>query len=169
MNKKHILDSKEIPIIQSDRGGEVTYHGPGQIVIYFLLDIKRLNCGPNKLVETIQDFVKENPKSVLLDVRTNEEWDEIGKPDGDKIGIKTYFLSSQFQGRIINENFTKEFENLNIDKSYEVLVMCGSGNRSQRAAELLTEKGFKCLNVSDGFRGDGGDKIGWKNNQLPTK
>ena len=58
-NKKHILDPKEIPIIQSDRGGEVTYHGPGQIVIYFLLDIKRLNCGPNKLVATIQDFVKE--------------------------------------------------------------------------------------------------------------
>ena len=117
----------------------------------------------------IRDFVKENPKSVLLDVRTKEEWKQIGKPDGDKIGIKTYFLSSQFQGRIINENFTKEFENLNIDKSYEVLVMCGSGNRSQRAAELLTEKGFKCWNVSDGFRGDGGEKIGWKNNQLPIK
>ena len=117
----------------------------------------------------IQDFVKENPKSVLLDVRTNEEWDEIGKPDGDKIGIKTYFLSSQFKGRIINENFTKEFENLNIDKNCEVLVMCGSGNRSQRAAELLTEKGFKCSNVSDGFRGDGEKKVGWKNNQLPTK
>ena len=47
--------------------------------------------------------------------------------------------------------------------------MCGSGNRSQRAAELLAAKGFKCLNVSDGFRGDGGEKIGWKNNQLPTK
>ena len=41
--------------------------------------------------------------------------------------------------------------------------MCGSGNRSQRAAELLTEKGFKCSNISDGFRGDGGEKIGWKN------
>ena len=105
----------------------------------------------------------------MLDVRTKEEWDQIGKPDGDKIGIKTYFLSSQFHGKIINENFTKEFENLKIDKSYEVLIMCGSGNRSQRAAELLTEKGFKCLNVSDGFRGDGGEKIGWKNNQLPTK
>ena len=117
----------------------------------------------------IQDFVKENPKSVLLDVRTKEEWDQIGKPDGDKIGIKTYFLSSQFHGRIINENLTKEFEKLNIDKNCEVLVMCGSGNRSQRAAELLTEKGFKCWNVSDGFRGDGGEKIGWKNNQLPTK
>ena len=60
-------------------------------------------------------------------------------------------------------------KDLKIDKNFEILVMCGSGNRSQRAAELLTEKGFKCLNVSDGFRGDGGEKIGWKNNQLPTK
>ena len=40
-NKSNILDSKEIPIIQSDRGGEVTYHGPGQLVIYFLLDIAK--------------------------------------------------------------------------------------------------------------------------------
>ena len=117
----------------------------------------------------IKDFIKENPKSILLDVRTREEWDQIGKPDGDKIAIKTYFLSSQFQGRIINENFIKEFENFKIDKNFEILVMCGSGNRSQRAAELLTEKGFKCLNVSDGFSGDGGEKIGWKNSQLPTK
>ena len=119
--------------------------------------------------EKIKDFIKEKPKSILLDVRTKEEWDQIGKPDGDKIGIKTYFLSSQFQGRIINENFVKEFENLKIDKNFEILVMCGSGNRSQRAAELLAAKGFKCLNVSDGFRGDGGEKIGWKNSQLPTK
>ena len=117
----------------------------------------------------IKEFIKENPKRILLDVRTREEWDQIGKPDGDKIGIKTYFLSSQFQGRIINENFIKEFENFKIDKNCEILVMCGSGNRSQRAAELLTEKGFKCLNVSDGFSGDGGEKIGWKNSQLPTK
>ena len=119
--------------------------------------------------DKIKDFIKENPKSILLDVRTKEEWGQIGKPDGDRIGIKTYFLSSQFQGRIIIENFIKEFEDLKIDKNSEILVMCGSGNRSQRAAELLSEKGFKCLNVSDGFRGDGGEKIGWKNNQLPTK
>ena len=117
----------------------------------------------------IKDFIKENPKSVLLDVRTKEEWDQIGKPNGDKIGIKTYFLSSQFQGRVINENFVKEFENFNIDKNCEVLVMCGSGNRSQRAAELLTQKGYNCLNISDGFTGDGVEKIGWKNNKLPIK
>ena len=117
----------------------------------------------------IKDYIKDNPKSVLLDVRTKEEWGQIGKPDGDKIGLKTYFLSSQFEGRIINENFVEEFKNLNIDKDCQVLIMCGSGNRSQRAAELLTKEGYNSLNVSDGFRGDGEEKIGWKNNQLPIK
>ena len=58
-DKKHILNAKDIPIVQSDRGGEVTYHGPGQLVIYFLLDIKKLEFSPNKLVSTIQSFVKD--------------------------------------------------------------------------------------------------------------
>ena len=117
----------------------------------------------------IKDYIRNNPKSVLLDVRTKEEWDQIGKPDGDKIGLKTYFLSSQFEGRILNKNFSKEFKNLNINQDYEILIMCGSGGRSQRVAELLTKEGYNCLNVSDGFRGNGKEKIGWKNNQLPIK
>jgi len=57
-NKAHILDSKDIPVYQSDRGGEVTYHGPGQLVIYFLLDFKKLNMGPKTLVESLQRFVQ---------------------------------------------------------------------------------------------------------------
>ena len=58
-DNSHVLDPKDIPVVQSDRGGEVTYHGPGQLVIYFLLDIKKLGCGPNKLVVSIQEFIKE--------------------------------------------------------------------------------------------------------------
>ena len=57
-NKAHVLDPKDIPVYQSDRGGEVTYHGPGQLVIYFLLDFKKLNIGPKTLVETLQKFVQ---------------------------------------------------------------------------------------------------------------
>ena len=57
-NKAHILDPKDIPVYQSDRGGEVTYHGPGQLVIYFLLDFKKLNMGPKTLVESLQRFVQ---------------------------------------------------------------------------------------------------------------
>jgi len=58
-NKSNILDSKEIPIVQSDRGGEVTYHGPGQLVIYFLLDIAKLELSPRQFVTTVQNFVKD--------------------------------------------------------------------------------------------------------------
>jgi lipoyl(octanoyl) transferase len=61
------LNPKDIPVVQSDRGGEVTYHGPGQIVIYFLLDVKRLNFGPKKLVSTIQNFVKDLLATISID------------------------------------------------------------------------------------------------------
>ena len=119
--------------------------------------------------QEIKDYIKNNPKSVLLDVRTKEEWNQVGRPDGDKIGLKTYFLSLQFEGGVINENFLEEFKNLNINQDCQILAMCGSGNRSQRASELLTKDGYNCANVSDGFRGNGAEKIGWKNNQLPIK
>jgi lipoyl(octanoyl) transferase len=57
-DNQHILDAKDIPIIQSDRGGEVTYHGPGQLVIYFMIDVKRSKLGPKSLVKTLQEFTK---------------------------------------------------------------------------------------------------------------
>jgi len=115
----------------------------------------------------IKDYIKNNPKCVLLDVRTQEEWDN-GKPDGDKIGLKTYFLSLIFEGRILNQNFLEEFKNLKIDQNYEILTSCGTGGRSQKAAEILTELGYKCSNISDGFLGNDED-IGWKENNLPCK
>ena len=40
-DRSHILDPHGIPVVQTDRGGEVTYHGPGQAVIYLLIDLKR--------------------------------------------------------------------------------------------------------------------------------
>ena len=57
-DNQHVLDAKDIPVIQSDRGGEVTYHGPGQLVIYFMIDIKKNELGPKSLVKTLQEFTK---------------------------------------------------------------------------------------------------------------
>jgi lipoyl(octanoyl) transferase len=66
-DRSHILNAKKIPVVQSDRGGEVTYHGPGQLVIYFLLDIRKLDFSPKKLVLTIQNFVKDLLKQFSID------------------------------------------------------------------------------------------------------
>jgi len=53
--REHLLSTGHIPVINSDRGGQVTYHGPGQLVIYTLLDIKRLKLGVRQLVSTLEN------------------------------------------------------------------------------------------------------------------
>ena len=111
----------------------------------------------------IKDYLTTNPNSILLDVRTQEEWDNIGKPDGDKIGLKTYFLEIR---RDAFFDFVQEFKNLNISKDKEVLVICASGERSQISAELLSRENYKSINISDGFMGSQ-EGTGWKNNGLP--
>jgi lipoyl(octanoyl) transferase len=52
--EQHILNAGGFPVIRSDRGGQVTYHGPGQLLLYTLLDVKRLQIGPRELVKRIE-------------------------------------------------------------------------------------------------------------------
>ena len=51
---EHVLDAGGIPVIKVERGGQVTYHGPGQLVAYLMLDIKRLGFGVKELVRRIE-------------------------------------------------------------------------------------------------------------------
>ncbi len=52
---EHLLFTGDIPVIQADRGGQVTYHGPGQITAYVMVDLRRLNLGPRALVTAIEE------------------------------------------------------------------------------------------------------------------
>lgn len=54
---EHILNPGDIPVIQVDRGGQVTYHGPGQLVVYPLIDIKRGKLGVRQLVNNIEQSI----------------------------------------------------------------------------------------------------------------
>ena len=54
---QHVLCQTDIQIVQSDRGGQVTYHGPGQVIIYLLIDLKRRGIGVKRLVELIEQSV----------------------------------------------------------------------------------------------------------------
>jgi rhodanese-related sulfurtransferase len=116
----------------------------------------------------IKNHLQKNSKSVLVDVRTEKEWIVDGKPDGEKIGLKTYFLTIQFADGSFNENFINEFKKLNIPKDNEILTMCMGGVRSQAAAEILIKENYICTNISDGFMGNG-QNPGWRRSNLPTK
>ncbi|WP_120994171.1 lipoyl(octanoyl) transferase LipB [Stutzerimonas urumqiensis] len=54
---EHVLFPGDIPVVQVDRGGQVTYHGPGQLVAYLLLDVRRLGIGVRELVERMERAV----------------------------------------------------------------------------------------------------------------
>lgn len=54
---EHILDRGQIPVIQSDRGGQVTYHGPGQLVIYLMMDLKRKGLGVKDYVHGLEQVI----------------------------------------------------------------------------------------------------------------
>jgi len=54
---EHLIDPGDIPVIQSDRGGQVTYHGPGQLICYLLLDLKALGIGVRTLVSAMEGAV----------------------------------------------------------------------------------------------------------------
>ncbi|WP_031434805.1 lipoyl(octanoyl) transferase LipB [Methylomarinum vadi] len=53
--REHILGLSDIPVVESDRGGQVTYHGPGQLVVYLLADLRRLKLGPRQLVTILEN------------------------------------------------------------------------------------------------------------------
>ena len=54
---EHVLNPQDIPIIQTDRGGQITYHGPGQIVAYYLMDIKRINLSIRTMVQQLEQIL----------------------------------------------------------------------------------------------------------------
>ena len=54
---EHVLGPGDIPVLQSDRGGQVTYHGPGQQVAYLLLDLRRVGLGVKRLVQLLEQAV----------------------------------------------------------------------------------------------------------------
>jgi rhodanese-related sulfurtransferase len=120
----------------------------------------------------LKDY-SEKQDQYLIDVRTPEEWETIGRPDGEALGLKTYFVAYQFQkddGRVLNTNFEKEMDDLCLDKSKKIFFICRSGQRSQKAAEIFEKKGFETFNVSDGFlRSDTQYESSWKADNLPIK
>lgn len=82
---KHILDAGDIPVIHIDRGGQVTYHGPGQLVVYPLLDLRRLKLGVRALVCALENAVIDVLGGYGIEARGRRDAPGVYTPDGKKI------------------------------------------------------------------------------------
>ncbi len=89
---EHILMPGDIPVIQSDRGGQVTYHGPGQQVMYVLLNLKRRKLGVRELVTLLEQTVVNTPAE--LGIEAHPRADAPGVYVGEKENLLTGFTYS---------------------------------------------------------------------------
>lgn len=71
--EQHILMAGDIPVVKTDRGGQVTYHGQGQLVGYCLFDVKRLGIGVRELVEKIEDMLVAVLQEYQIDAWANRD------------------------------------------------------------------------------------------------
>ena len=83
---EHLLDTGDIPVVQIDRGGQVTYHGPGQLMIYPLIDLRRAGLGVRDLVTGLEQSV--------VDLATEYDIDATSRRDAPGVYVDGVKLAS---------------------------------------------------------------------------
>jgi len=136
---EHLLKATKIPIIQSDRGGQITYHAPGQLIIYCLIDIKRLGIGIKKMVTMIEKSLIEFLSSYDITAHTIK-----GAP-----GVYVNNSKIAALGLKVKHGRTYHGLSLNIDMDlspYNLINPCGYKGLKVTQMRNLTNN---VLNISD--------------------
>jgi lipoyl(octanoyl) transferase len=144
---RHVINAGSIPVIQTDRGGEVTFHGPGQAVIYFLIDLRRLATGPRmyprEFVRLIEQSVIETLAAYNLVGERRSGAPGIYIADGPHQGAKIAALGLKI--RATGCTYHGVSLNVNMDLSpYERINACGyPGLRSIDMRSLGTDASMR--------------------------
>lgn len=106
---EHLLNPGEIPIINSDRGGQVTYHGPGQLVAYLLLDLRRARLGVRALVTHLEQAVI----SLLAEYNIHA----VSRPDAPGVYVNNLKIAAL--GLRVRQGCSYHGLSLNVDMNLE--------------------------------------------------
>jgi lipoyl(octanoyl) transferase len=112
-DESHVLAPGDIPVVRIDRGGQVTYHGPGQLVCYLMLDLRRLGYGVKSLVRRIEDSVVD-----LLSEYSLQAHAEPGMP-GVYVGQGDALAKISAVGLRVSRHCTFHGLSLNVDMDLE--------------------------------------------------
>jgi lipoyl(octanoyl) transferase len=130
---EHLLLPGDIPVIQADRGGQVTYHGPGQLVCYLMLDVRRLGFGVRELVSRIEQS--------LIDLLASYDVQALAKPDAPGVYVEGAKIASL--GLRIRNGRSFHGLALNVDMDLEPfgrINPCGyAGMAMTQLADLVEE------------------------------
>jgi lipoyl(octanoyl) transferase len=143
-DRRHVLASGGIPVVQIDRGGQVTYHGPGQLVVYVLLDLRRLGFNPRTLVQALESAVIDTVAGYGVTAVARRDAPGI-YVDGRKLGAIGLRVRRHcsYHGLAVNVAMDlKPFAGIN-PCGYEGLevtdlrTLCGVGELARFRADLL--------------------------------
>lgn len=113
--EEHILTPGDIPVVNVDRGGQVTYHGPGQLVVYLMLDIDRMKIGPRQLVTLIENALIHtlDKYDVKATTRTDAPGVYVGESKIASLGLRIR-KGRSFHGLSLNLDMDLEpFDRIN--------------------------------------------------------
>lgn len=117
---EHLLNPGDIPVVKVDRGGQVTWHGPGQLVVYLLLDVKRLSYGVRDLVNLIEQSLVEYLADLGIIACARPDAPGVYLQEGPQAGAKIAALGLRirkgcsFHGLSFNVNCSLEaFQRIN--------------------------------------------------------
>ena len=120
-HRKHIITSGNIPVIETDRGGQVTYHGPGQLMVYILMDIKRKSI-------SVKDYVYRLEQSVIDML---EVYDVVGHRRKSAPGVYVENKKISALGIRVRKGCSYHGLSINIDMDltpYSGIHPCGYSN-----------------------------------------
>jgi len=120
-------------------------------------------------------LLSDDKSALLVDVRTDAEWNYVGLPDLAPLGKKPLLLPWQvYPAMAVNGQFTAALRQAGAPLEAPILFLCRSGVRSKAAAIAATQAGYaRCYNIADGFEGPldaakhRGTASGWKASGLP--
>lgn len=106
---EHILNPGSIPVVQADRGGQVTYHGPGQLVIYLLVDLQRRRWGVRDLVNVIENSLISllNELGIEAEARPDAPGVYVGQAKIASLGLRVR-RGCSYHGLALNVNLDLE-------------------------------------------------------------
>jgi|TARA_Y100000590_G_C15608104_1_gene972756 lipoate-protein ligase B len=136
--KNEILD-KSIKILKTNRGGKITYHGPGQIIIYFVLDLKKRNNNIRKLILIIEKTIIETLKSYNIDSFSDRKNIGIWVNHEDKIK-KIAAIGIKVKKWIAYHGFSINIDtNLN---NFEKIIPCGIKDKEVSNLKVIKKQDY---------------------------
>jgi lipoyl(octanoyl) transferase len=153
-SREHLLSPGDIPVVQIDRGGQVTYHGPGQLVIYPLLNLRRLKLGVRDLVVALENSVISYAADLGIDAQSSRQAPGVYVRGAKlaSIGLRIR-RGASYHGMALNVSLDAEpFERINVCGYHGLavtrLVDHGIGATVDEVAGALTPHLLRTLNYS---------------------